>query len=77
MTVTSDRFTAKLAPCGRIQGGEHRESRDEQGLSNDETRFTCGCRTSREEYHDGSIEHVVIRHDGKLLSHETIGERGA
>jgi hypothetical protein len=77
MTVTSSRFASRAAPCGRERSGEHVESRDGQGLSSEETRFDCGCRTSREEYHDGSVEHVVVRHDGKLLSHQTIAEHGA
>jgi hypothetical protein len=77
MTVTSTRFANRMAPCGRAGAGEHHESQDGQGLASDVWLFECGCRTSREEYHDGSVEHDVIRHDGKLLSHETIGEHGA
>jgi hypothetical protein len=77
MTMTSASFANRLAPCGHAHAGEHCESRDGQGLSSDQLLFECGCKTSREEYHDGSVEHVVIRHDGKLLSHETIGEHAA
>jgi hypothetical protein len=77
MTVTSTRFTSRRAPCGRPHNGEHFEARDGQGLASDQMLFDCGCKTSREEYHDGSVEHVVVRHDGKLLTHETIAEHGA
>ncbi|WP_129666436.1 hypothetical protein [Phytoactinopolyspora endophytica] len=57
--------------------GEHSESRDNQGLVSDQMLFDCGCKKSREEYHDGSIEETTVKHDGKLLSHETISEHGA
>lgn len=77
MTVTSTRFTNRRAPCGRLQDGEHREFTDGSGLTSDEMLFDCGCRTTREEYHDGGVEHDQIRHDGKPASHETIGEHGA
>jgi hypothetical protein len=77
MTVTSTRFSNRLAPCGRPRTGEHYETRDDQGLATDQMLFDCGCRTTREEYHDGSVEHVVVRHDGKLLNHETISEHEA
>lgn len=77
MTVTRTRFTSRRAPCGRLRDGEHYESQDGQGLTSDEMLFDCGCKSDREEYHDGSVEHVVVRHDGRLLSHETIAEHRA
>lgn len=77
MTITSTRFTSQKAPCGRLQAGERREFRDERGLITDEMLFACGCRKSREEYHDGSVEFDAVRHDGKPLDHTTIGEHGA
>lgn len=57
--------------------GEHYETRDDRGLASDQMLYDCGCRTSREEYLDGSAEYVVVRHDGKLLNHETASEHGA
>ncbi len=77
MTVTSASFCSRLAPCGRLISGDHYETRDEQGLATDQMVFDCGCRSTREEYHDGSVEYVVVRHDGKLLNHETVAEHGA
>ncbi|TDD70256.1 hypothetical protein E1262_10450 [Jiangella aurantiaca] len=77
MTVTRTRFTERRAPCGKLRGGEHYETRDDQGLTSDQMLFDCGCKVSREEYHDGSVEHIAVRHDGRLVSHETIGEHGA
>jgi hypothetical protein len=77
MTVTRTTFTARRAPCGRLTDGEHSEFRDDQGLISAQMVFDCGCKTSREEYHDGSIEQISVKHDGKLLRHETIAEHGA
>lgn len=77
MTVTSTPFTGQQAPCGRLHDGERREFRDDRGMAIQEMIYGCGCRSSREEYHDGSIEYDVVRHDGKPLSHTTIGEHGA
>jgi hypothetical protein len=72
MTATSTRFTSQRAPCGRLVDGEHGEYRDDQGLITDEYRYACGCRNTRQEYHDGSVEHLVVRHDGKVLVDEEI-----
>lgn len=77
MTVTSARFSSRIAPCGRTNTGEHYETRDDQGLATDQMLFDAGCRASREDYHDGGVEYVVVRHDGKLLNHETVSEHGA
>jgi hypothetical protein len=70
MTGTSTRLTGERAPCGRTGTGEHNEYQDGQGLITDEYIYACGCRSTREEYHDGSVEHQVVRHDGKVLVDE-------
>jgi hypothetical protein len=70
MTATSTRFTAERAPCGRTGSGTHHESWDGQGLLTDEYVYECGCRSTRQEYHDGSVERRVVRHDGKVLVDE-------
>jgi hypothetical protein len=72
MTATSSRFTGQRAPCGRTVAGEHNEYRDGQGLITDEYTYACGCRSRREEYHDGSVERLVVRHDGKVLVDEEL-----
>ncbi|MGH8774137.1 MAG: hypothetical protein ACRDWI_02860 [Jiangellaceae bacterium] len=72
MTVISTRFSKQRAPCGHVADGEHLESRDDRGLVTDEMLFACGCKTTREEYHDGSVEHTVVRHDGRLARNEDI-----
>ena len=52
-------------------------ARGDQGLATDQMLFDAGCLAGREDFHDGSIEYVVVRHDGKLLNHETVSEHGA
>ena len=32
--------------------------------------FTCGCQVHREEFHDGSLHHMVVHHRGKVLVDE-------
>jgi hypothetical protein len=77
MTVTSARFSSRIAPCGRTNTGEHYETRHDQGLASDQMLFDGWCRASREDYHDGSVEYVVVRHDGELVNHDTVSEHGA
>ncbi|MQA06404.1 MAG: hypothetical protein GEV07_28035 [Streptosporangiales bacterium] len=74
--MVTTRFSGRRAPCGRSSDGEHYETQDGQGLASDQLLFDCGCKVSRDEFHDGTLEHAVVRHDGKLLEHETIGEHG-
>jgi hypothetical protein len=63
-------FEARLAPCGVLHGGERHFTDDLWGLATEEVRFSCGCRNAREEFHDGSVHHWVVRHDGKVLVDE-------
>ncbi len=70
MTATVSRFEARLAPCGRQSRGELFETEDEQGLATLEHRYDCGCRNAREEYHDGSVHHLITHHSGKVLIDE-------
>jgi hypothetical protein len=70
MTSTITTFEATLAPCGRQQGGTRSVTEDHAGLSTEELSFSCGCRTSREEFHDGSVHHMVVNHHGKILVEE-------
>jgi hypothetical protein len=70
MTATISRFDAQRAPCGHQYGGERSTTEDLQGLITEEVRYSCGCRSSREEFHDGSVHRTVVRHDGKILVDE-------
>ena len=70
MTSTISRFAATAAPCGQIREGERFATEDQQGLVTEELLFDCGCRTSREEFHDGSLHHMVVNHRHKVLVDE-------
>jgi hypothetical protein len=70
MAATSIGFKGQKAPCGRIVDGESYQDQDEHGLVIDDQFYACGCRTIRHEYHDGSMSHKVVRHDGKVLVDE-------
>ncbi len=74
MAGTSAPFSKRRAPCDNVVDGEHVEYRDDQGLVTDEMLFACGCKTTRQEYHDGSVEHIVVRHDGRPVKHEDIAD---
>jgi len=67
MTTTISRFEAKLAPCGHTHDGERLYSEDLQGLATEDLRFTCGCSSAKEEFHDGSVHLRVVNHRGRVL----------
>jgi hypothetical protein len=68
VTATVSRFEARLAPCGQQRDGEQYATEDLQGLFTDELRYSCGCRTTKEEFHDGSVHRMVVHHNGKVLT---------
>ena len=70
MTATITTFGATLAPCGQQKSGTRSVTEDNMGLVIDELSFSCGCRSSREEFHDGSVHHMVVNHHGKVLIEE-------
>jgi len=72
MPTTSTRFQNEQAPCGRIVAGEHYQDQDDEALVTDDWRYDCGCRTTRHEYHDGSVGRKVVHHKGKVLVDELI-----
>jgi len=67
MTSTITAFDARRAPCGQTGPGEEHDTADELGLSTADVRFSCGCQTHREEFHDGSVHTQVVDHHGKVL----------
>jgi hypothetical protein len=71
MTATSTRIRGQIAPCGRKVDGECIQSDDLLGLITQEIRYDCGCRSASEEYHDGSVQHLIVHHYGKTLVDET------
>jgi hypothetical protein len=57
------RFDGVRAPCGRVGYAVRNEDTDEDGLVMQETVWSCGCRSLHREYHDGSYQGQVFRHD--------------
>lgn len=72
MTADVSRFTTGHAPCGRHCGGDRYLTEDRQGLVTEDLRYACGCRSAREEFHDGSIHRLTVHHNGKLLVDEEL-----
>lgn len=72
MSATISRFEVRIAPCERPYGGERRLSDDLQGLITEELHYSCGCRVTKEEFHDGSVHRMVIEHGGKVLVDEEL-----
>jgi hypothetical protein len=70
VSATAADFGPRLAPCGHKRGGEQFLTEDRAGLFTEDLRFTCGCRSSREEFHDGSVHRMVVHHSGKVLADE-------
>lgn len=72
MTSTISRFDSKLAPCGHSCGGERAVTEDLQGLVTEEVSYSCGCRRTKEEFHDGSVHLMVVDHHRKVLIDEEL-----
>ena len=72
MTATIGRFEARLAPCGKAKDGDSYVTEDDQGLITEELAYACGCKTSREEFHDGSVHRLVVDHRGHVLADEEL-----
>ena len=70
MTPTISRFEARIAPCGRQCRGEQTMTEDLHGLVTEEVVYSCRCRSTREEFHDGSVHRIVVHHNGKVLMDE-------
>jgi hypothetical protein len=72
MPSTCSSFKSQQAPCGRIVDGETYEDQDSETLLTSEVDYTCGCRSVRHEYHDGTVSRRVVRHDGRVLTDEML-----
>ncbi len=73
MTATITRFAPKVAPCGKEHDGELCVTEDdEQGLVTEDMTFSCGCRSTREEFHEGSCHRMTVDHHGKVLVDEEL-----
>jgi hypothetical protein len=72
VTATVSRFEARLAPCGKTHDGEQMMTQDLEGLVTEDLRYSCGCQSTKEEFHDGSVHRMVMHHSGKILADEEI-----
>ena len=72
MTATVSRFQTRRAPCGQVGDGESFVTEDQQGLITEDLQYACGCRESKEEFHDGSVHRMVVNHHGKVLTDEEL-----
>ena len=61
---------SQTAPCGRIVDGEQCQDQDEEDLVTEGLYYSCGCRSLRHVYHDGSVSRNVIHHNGAVLVDE-------
>jgi hypothetical protein len=68
VTATISRFDATAAPCGKHKPGERCHDEDDEGLVTEEITFECGCKVTREEFHDGSFHTMTVDHHGKVLA---------
>jgi hypothetical protein len=68
--ATTTSFTSEKAPCGRVVDGVRYRDTDEDGLRVEHINYACGCRTYRDDFHDGSVTRRVVHHNGKVLVHE-------
>jgi hypothetical protein len=72
VTATITRFEATLAPCGKQHAGEQHMTEDQQGLVTREIAFACGCVSTHEEFHDGSLHRMTVHHQGRVLVDEEL-----
>lgn len=69
---TSNTFSDQPTPCRERRGGERYEDQDGATFLTQLVIFSCGCRIVRHEYHDGSVNRTVVRHDGTTLVDELL-----
>ena len=72
MSAAATAFEPRLAPCGHTHGGEQFLTEDHEGLVTEDLRYSCGCRSTREEFHDGSVHRMVVHHNGRVLADEEL-----
>ena len=70
MVLTNTIFTSQRAPCGQVVDGESYRDQDEEVVVTEELDYSCGCRSIRHEYHDGSVSCKMIHHNGTVLVDE-------
>jgi hypothetical protein len=73
---TKVHFKAEEAPCGKVVAGDHYVDDDGCGLVLRDEYYDCGCRRIYHEYHDGSTDVRMTRHDGKPCKAELGPDHG-
>jgi len=68
--MPSRTFEDLPTPCRRRRNGERYEDIDGATLLTELVLFSCGCRIVRHEYHDGTVNQIVVRHDGTTMIYE-------
>lgn len=68
----SSRFSDEPAPCRRRRAGERYADEDDATVLTELVVFTCGCRIISNEYHDGSVNRTIVRHDGRTMLDELL-----
>jgi hypothetical protein len=43
-----------------------------KGLVTEDVNYYCGCLIHSEEFHDGSVHHLVVHHRGKVMVDEEL-----
>jgi hypothetical protein len=71
------RFTQEQAPCGRTVDGDHYRDDDEEGLVIRDEYYDCGCRRTRHEYHDGSVQTTATHHKGTAVKEQFSPDHGS
>lgn len=72
MNRTITRLQNQQAPCGRIVDAETYNDQEDEDLLITEMSYRCGCRSTRQEYHDGTVSRRVMRHDGTFVVDELL-----
>jgi hypothetical protein len=72
MVGSRSAFEPEQAPCGKVVAGDCYRDTDGEGLVVYDLFYACGCRRTRHEYHDGTVNTKAIRHGRrhKVLSDE-------
>ena len=73
MVGRRESFPAEEAPCGTVVAGESFRDSDDEGFSVHVRYYSCGCRRTRHEYHDGSVTATAVKHGrrrGKIIWEE-------
>jgi hypothetical protein len=71
---TSTGFTGERAPCGKRVDGHRYHEEDGSGMVCNDVVYTCGCRETVREFHDGSCRTRIVRHVGRMLLNQLSAE---